>query len=144
MGATMGGGSLKQARALGDYFESLGIAFQIVDDTLNLKGFKNDLKSRGEDITAGKVTYPVAVAMSRLEFDDRKQLWEILSSQSKEDSMIERAIALIEKADSIEGCLQIARDMVDHAWIMLDPIVEDSMIKLNLRAFSWYILDRQY
>jgi geranylgeranyl pyrophosphate synthase/predicted secreted hydrolase len=144
MGATMGGGTPEQSAALGEYFESLGIAFQIVDDALNLKGFKDGLKSKGEDITAGKITYPVAVAMSRLGHDDRKRLWEIISSKPEDGTSIGQAIELIDKVDAIDGCLQQAKDIMEEAWILLDPLIEDSMVKLNLRAFSWYVLDRQY
>src|SRR5262249_46721320 len=56
VGALVGGGTKAQIEGLGDFFEALGLAFQIVDDVLNLRGFENDLKERGEDIRAGKVT----------------------------------------------------------------------------------------
>ena len=42
--------------------ERVGLAFQMVDDVLNLSGFDGDYKTRGEDITAG-VTMPVAIAI---------------------------------------------------------------------------------
>ena len=144
MGATLGGGTPEQAKQLGDYFEALGIAFQIVDDALNLKGFQDGLKSKGEDITAGKVTYPVGKAMSLLEHADRKKLWELVKSKPEDRQTISEAIALIDKVDAIDGCLQEAKDMMETAWQLLDPLVVDSMVKLNLRAFSWYVLDRQY
>ena len=144
MGATMGGADKEQSKGLGDYFESLGIAFQIVDDALNLKGFKDGLKSKGEDITAGKITYPVAVAMSRLDKSDRLRLWEIIRSRPEDMDEIGKAIALIDKVDAIDGCLQEAKDIMEVAWKKLDVLVVDSMVKLNLRAFSWYVLDRQY
>ena len=144
MGATLGGGSPEQSKGLGDYFEALGIAFQIVDDSLNLKGFQDGLKSKGEDITAGKVTYPVAVAMSRLEKPQRKELWDIIKSKPEDRPTIGRAIELIASVDAVDGCLQEAKDMMEEAWRNLDPLVIDSMVKLNLRAFSWYVLDRQY
>ena len=63
MGAYIGGATELQMEVLGLYFEAVGLAFQIVDDVLNLTGFVGDTKMRGEDIVAGKVTYPVAVAM---------------------------------------------------------------------------------
>jgi geranylgeranyl pyrophosphate synthase len=65
MGAVGGGASEAQIEGLGCFFESVGLAFQIIDDVLNLRGFKGDLKSRGEDIMHGKVTLPVAKAMAK-------------------------------------------------------------------------------
>lgn len=38
MGALVGGGSEDQIEAVGRYFESIGVAFQIMDDVLNLRG----------------------------------------------------------------------------------------------------------
>ncbi|MEZ4929340.1 MAG: hypothetical protein R2777_04940 [Chitinophagales bacterium] len=35
-----------------------------------------------------------------------------------------------------------AQTILNNAWRILDPMVRDSMVKLNLRAFSWYVLDR--
>ena len=65
MGAVVGGGSDVQVEAVGLYYESVGIAFQIMDDVLNLRGIYSttadktaglELKNLGEDISAGKVT----------------------------------------------------------------------------------------
>ena len=73
MGAVAGGGTDAQIEAVGRFFEALGLAFQIIDDVLNLRGFKNDLKSRGEDVTNGSITLPVAKAMARLDAPARAQ-----------------------------------------------------------------------
>merc|ERR1711968_41372 len=93
MGALAGGGSEAQIQAVGHYYESIGVAFQIMDDVLNLRGLykgkadlddektlqrsesnsgntprkrRKTLKTIGEDIMAGKVTIPIAKAMSIL------------------------------------------------------------------------------
>jgi hypothetical protein len=34
--------------------------------------------------------------------------------------------------------------MLDKAWWRLDPLIKDSMVKLNMRAFGWFVLDRTY
>ncbi|CAB9517706.1 Heterodimeric geranylgeranyl pyrophosphate synthase large subunit (Partial), partial [Seminavis robusta] len=144
IGAKLGGGSKAQSDALGDFFEALGIAFQIVDDVLNLRGFTDGLKTKGEDITAGKVTYPVAKAMCRLEKEDRAKLWEIVSSRPEDIETIGKAVALIEKVNGIEGSFQDAKDLIEDGWKKVDPLLIDSFVKINLRAFSLYILDRTY
>ena len=53
MGAVAGGGTDEQIAAVGEFFEAVGLAFQIMDDVLNLRGFKGNLKQRGEDIANG-------------------------------------------------------------------------------------------
>lgn len=80
MGAVAGGGTEEQVEAVGNYYESVGVAFQIMDDVLNLRGLytnKADLKSGqqlkvvGEDIMAGKVTIPIVKAMGVLDAEVR-------------------------------------------------------------------------
>ena len=45
--------------ALGDYASDVGLAFQIVDDILDVEGASADLgKTAGKDAAAGKPTYP--------------------------------------------------------------------------------------
>jgi len=144
IGAILGDGTEDQVEGLGLYYDALGVAFQIIDDTLNLKGFKDGLKTKGEDITAGKITYPIAVAMSFLDLNDRKRLWEIVQMKTADITLLGEAISLLDKFEVLEKCTQEATDIVNAAWKILDPLVKDSMVKLNLRAFSWYILDRTY
>jgi geranylgeranyl pyrophosphate synthase len=144
IGALLGDGTEEQIAGLGNYYEALGIAFQIIDDTLNLKGFKDHLKSKGEDVTAGKITYPIAKAMAVLSKKDRKRLWEILKANTTDLELIGEAVALLDKHQVIEACEREAKNILERAWRQLDPLVDDTMVKLNLRAFSWFVLERTY
>ncbi|MDB5281083.1 MAG: hypothetical protein JWO06_158, partial [Bacteroidota bacterium] len=144
IGALIGDGTPEQIAGLGNYFETLGISFQIIDDTLNLKGFKDHLKTKAEDLTAGKITYPVAKAMAVLSKPDRKRLWEIVSAKTSDLTLLAEAVALMDKHNVIENCEKEAKNRLERAWKKLDPLVRDSMVKLNLRAFSWFVLERTY
>lgn len=58
-GAIMGGGSDDQIRAIDGYGRHVGLAFQIVDDILDVEGDPHHLgKTAGKDAKAGKPTYP--------------------------------------------------------------------------------------
>ena len=58
-GAIMAGGSEDAIRAVAEYGRHLGLAFQIVDDILDVEGDAHDLgKTAGKDARAGKPTYP--------------------------------------------------------------------------------------
>jgi geranylgeranyl pyrophosphate synthase len=58
-GAIMGGGSDQSIAAIDACATSLGLAFQIVDDILDVEGASEDLgKTAGKDAAAGKPTYP--------------------------------------------------------------------------------------
>jgi geranylgeranyl pyrophosphate synthase/predicted secreted hydrolase len=140
----IGGGTDEQAEGVGSLFESFGVAFQIIDDVLNLRGFEQDRKSRGEDITAGKITAPVAKAMGRLSRDERRELASIVASKPSDTASIRRAIALIDGCGALDACEAEARELVESAWALVDPLVPDSQVKIRLRAFGWFILDRYY
>ena len=58
-GAIMAGASEAIAEAVGRYGVEIGLAFQIVDDVLDVEGASADLgKTAGKDAAAGKPTYP--------------------------------------------------------------------------------------
>jgi len=58
-GAIMGGGGNDAIAAVDEYGRHLGLAFQIVDDILDVEGDAKDLgKTAGKDARAGKPTYP--------------------------------------------------------------------------------------
>lgn len=66
MGALVGGGSAQQVAALGRYGQSLGLAFQIADDLLDLEGSGARVGKRtGKDRGRGKQTYPACVGPKR-------------------------------------------------------------------------------
>ena len=58
-GAVMGGGADIQVDAIDRAASEFGLAFQIVDDVLDVEGASAELgKTAGKDVAAGKPTYP--------------------------------------------------------------------------------------
>ncbi len=144
MGAIAGGGTDEQVEAVGRFFEALGLAFQIVDDVLNLRGFKGNLKSAGEDIANGTITLPVAKALGRLGEADRAWVWKTMQGKPKEPAVVASVIAKLEACGAIEACADEARALVEDAWAKAAPLLDDSISKVMLRAFGWYVLERHY
>ena len=59
IGAILGGGTNEQISAIGEACGEFGLAFQIVDDILDVEGVSTALgKTPGKDAAAGKPTYP--------------------------------------------------------------------------------------
>lgn len=58
-GAVLAGGSEREVSALGSYGENMGLAFQIVDDILDIEGDADKIgKPVGSDLKNRKATYP--------------------------------------------------------------------------------------
>jgi geranylgeranyl pyrophosphate synthase/predicted secreted hydrolase len=144
MGAIAGGGTPEQVEGLGIFFENLGVAFQIVDDVLNVRGYREHWKSVAEDVVQGKITLPVAVAMGRLNASDRQWLCDTLRSKPTDPEVIDRAVNLLESSGALQQCADQATALIESGWAKLDPLVPESLHKMMLRAFGWYVLDRHY
>ena len=65
-GAVMGGADDRLVATLGTYGTEIGLAFQIVDDILDVEGAAATLgKTAGKDEAAGKPTYPACFGIER-------------------------------------------------------------------------------
>lgn len=64
-GARAAGAGPAQIEAMGHFGERVGIAFQIVDDVLDLEGIPHEVGKRlGADLAEGKTTLPMALALA--------------------------------------------------------------------------------
>ena len=82
-GAIIGGASPRQYKALNTYGEKLGLAFQVIDDLLDVQGEEKKLgKAVGKDKVKGKATYPA--------------LFGIAKSQHKAEALVEEALVHLE------------------------------------------------
>ncbi len=65
-GAILGGASPKKLEALSEYGEKIGLAFQIIDDILNVEGKEEKIgKKVGSDDLKKKATYPKIVGIKK-------------------------------------------------------------------------------
>jgi geranylgeranyl diphosphate synthase, type II len=100
-GALMAGGDEETTRAVDAYGESIGLAFQIVDDILDVEGASADLgKTAGKDSAAGKPTYP--------------SLYGLSESRRLAASCIDRAVETLERAGLRGQLAAIARWVISR------------------------------
>ncbi|MBW4645768.1 MAG: polyprenyl synthetase family protein [Goleter apudmare HA4340-LM2] len=82
-GGILTGASSQDVQRLSRYAQNIGLAFQIVDDILDITETQEQLgKTAGKDLKAQKVTYP--------------SLWGLDESRSKAQELIEAACAELE------------------------------------------------
>ena len=140
IGAIVAGGSDVAVRALGELFEALGIAFQIMDDVQNLKGFIGDPK-HGEDLTQGKVTMTVLEAMRMLDQRDRRELWERIARCGQEPELVPSIVDTLDRCGAFTACRDQANALIENAWRGVAPLLEDSIAKVMLRSFCFYVVE---
>jgi octaprenyl-diphosphate synthase len=72
LGAVMAGASVGQQEQAAVFGQSLGTAFQLIDDMLDFSGDAEQMgKNIGDDLREGKPTLPLIVAMQRASAEDR-------------------------------------------------------------------------
>jgi geranylgeranyl pyrophosphate synthase len=98
---------------------------------------------RGEDLSAGKVTFPIAAALRALDPERRSRLAEIVCSPELRHAPATCAegIALIEAAGVLEPCRTRAIRMVQDAWQHVTPLLPPSEPKILLHALCLKLVD---
>ncbi len=140
IGAIVAGGSALAVHAIGELFEALGIAFQIMDDVQNLKGFVGDPK-HCEDLLAAKVTMPVLEAMRVLEQHERRDLWERIVRCGQEPALVPSIVDTLQRCGAFTACRDQAEVLIETAWREVSPVLEDSIAKVMLRSFCFYVVE---
>ncbi|MDR1405074.1 MAG: polyprenyl synthetase family protein [Candidatus Methanoplasma sp.] len=126
--------------SIGSFAHGLGMAFQIVDDTLDVAGDEKFTGKRiGSDIMEGKPTLPTVYAMEDPVHGDR--IKEFFGRNDLGWQDVREAVRLIKETDSVPRCLRKARTVADSARSFIDGI-GDSEYKRSLLDLSDYIVNR--
>lgn len=116
IGVLFAGGSPAQESALSDYGHNLGLAFQLIDDTLDYTGDTRELgKPVGNDIKEGKATLPLICALRNAKPADRTFLRKAFSTQAMEPAQFEAVKDLVHRTGGIEYTYQLAVQHVRNA-----------------------------
>jgi len=102
-GAIFGGGGLAEERALKAYGHNLGIAFQLIDDTLDFTGESEELgKPVGNDLQEGKATLPLIYALQNAKTAERLRLRQIFTSEHIQAKELSEIKSLVVRSGGIE------------------------------------------
>ena len=131
--------------AIKRYGWSVGIAFQIMDDLLDVFGREEKIgKKVGKDIIEHKLgNVVVALAAEELSGSDREELLGILRKPEVGDEDVKRAIELISRTRARERAGEMMRRYVDEALKALELLPEGDA-KQDLRDLAVFIITREY
>ena len=133
---------LEQIEAVGDYGLNLGIAFQIVDDILDVVGDAAILGKRpGTDLREGNVTLVAIHALNDGSSIDVQSLARLIRKRGKQEDDIKRGLSLLRKSGAIEKARAEALTYAQLAKKSLDAL-PDGEPKRNMDRLVDYVLSR--
>jgi octaprenyl-diphosphate synthase len=116
MGAILGGASAEQEDNLSQYGRNLGMAFQIVDDVLDLTASENVLgKPVASDLREGKVTMAVIHALQRCTPAERKVIETVVQDRIFGSETHAQVLAILDRHDSLDAAYAKAMQYADLA-----------------------------
>ena len=134
IGGILGGATTEQEQQLGQYGHDLGMAFQIVDDVLDLTASESVLgKPVASDLREGKVTMAVIHALERCTPLERKQIETILRDRAFNGVAHADILAILNRYGSLEYASKEATGYAESACKAICTF-PDSEIK---RALLW-------
>ena len=102
------------AGAAWQFGNQVGIAFQIIDDCLDLEGSAEVVgKTLGTDAAGGKLTYPLIHAMSLNNGQNAKRIANCLKGWSA--SSADDLVSMLEESDSLSAARQFAEHKIGQA-----------------------------
>jgi len=145
MAAVLSDANEELVEKLGRFAESIGVAFQMQDDVLDLTSaeFSEKKGGRGEDITEGKRTLMVIHTLRVADTRDRERLVRILNMHTSDQKLKEEAIGLMEKHCSVDYVREFAGKIVEDSWKDVEKLLPVSAAKERLNAFAAFLIERR-
>ena len=142
VGGVIAGAEEAHVTALFAYGDALGIAFQIVDDLLDVVGDAEKTgKNIGDDFRERKLTLPFIKAISKAD-DSEISFWKrTIEKGDQRDGDLEHALALLHKHDVIEETRAEAFRWAETAQSALAQLPSHE-IKDHLYALSEHVVKR--
>jgi octaprenyl-diphosphate synthase len=143
LGAILGDATPEQEKALGKYGHDLGMAFQIVDDVLDLTASEDVLgKPVASDLREGKVTMAVIHALERCTPHERAQIETVLRHRAFNAVTHLEILDILHRYGSLDAANARAAEYAESACKAICTF-PDSEIK---RALLWapeYVVARE-
>jgi geranylgeranyl diphosphate synthase type I len=129
--------------ALGDFGWKAGLAFQVMDDVLDICGEKTG-KQNAKDIIEHKLgNAAILVALRFLSRKDRQELKKIIGSERVSKRMVTRARSLVNKTPAERECKEIAMKYLEDAKKSLS-VLKPSSFREALSDLADQVVARSY
>ncbi|HEY3316122.1 MAG TPA: polyprenyl synthetase family protein [Bacillota bacterium] len=140
VGARLSGAPEGITLELRQYGLEIGVAFQMMDDVLDVNGDARDTgKPVGGDLKSGVLTLPVIYALAHS--PDRARLEALIKSRSFNNGQLEEALEVVRKSGGVEYTLKTAAGYVDRAKVRLEGL-PDRPTKGTLLSLADFMANR--
>lgn len=144
VGGILGNAFLEQEKALADFGLNLGVAFQLMDDTLDYTSATATLgKEIGKDLNEGKITLPLIQALKACSPGERDRLKQIIQDRDRKEADLSYVMQVVKECGGIDYAVQCAEDFVAKARTSLTPF-PSSREKEALLALADYAIRRKW
>jgi octaprenyl-diphosphate synthase len=134
LGAVLAGASEETEEQMGEYGRNLGIAFQIVDDVLDLTATEQVLgKPVASDLREGKATLAIVHALERGTPHEREAIRRVLEDLSFDRTSHEEVLQVLDRHASVQYALDSAFQYAEVARAALAGLPESDY----KRALLW-------
>ncbi|GFE59411.1 polyprenyl synthetase family protein [Geobacter sp. AOG1] len=141
-GAIIGGATPEQEASLRDFGMDLGIAFQLMDDTLDYVANEDEFgKSIGHDLEEGKITLPLIHTLLRCTPAEREQIGDIVDKESLAAEDFHAVFDLVNTYGGIDYAMGKAREYIERAKTHLSTFAA-SPGKTALQSLADYVVTR--
>jgi heptaprenyl diphosphate synthase len=142
LGAMFADAPEQYLQPLTNYGEKIGVAFQLIDDVLDIAEPGESGKTPGTDLRAGVPTLPMLLLRAQAQTDtDAATLVAFIDSGLDEDAKLAEAVSRLRQHPVAEAAYQEAKRWADSAIEDLAPLPE-SAVKAALRNFAEAVVDR--
>ncbi len=144
IGALLGDAPKEIVDALYEFGRRLGLAFQIRDDALGIWGDPKETgKPAGDDLRAGKKSYPVVAALERASPDECQTLLALLADDELDDAGVQRGCALLDRLGAREECDRAALIHAKAAIVSLAGLVLQPKRLQELEQLARFAAERR-
>ena len=140
-GAILSGAPEATVQALKSYGYNIGMAFQIVDDILDVEGDSEEIgKPVGNDLLQGVLTLPAIMLLERYPKENPIEELFVRREDGAGDSL-ERALAMIQNSEIIQDCYAVVADYCNAASSAISSL-SDEPARESLSALTEYVMER--
>jgi len=101
-------------------------------------------KKFGNDISEGKMSLPVILAINKISKKDKSKLLKTLKMHTTNRLLVKNAMSIIKKSGAIEESLKYAEDLIDEAWQKIEPKIKKYNNKdiEDFKDITYYLVKR--